>query len=127
MAVSLSTYRALKSTGSLKAFYDDIVYWEMAKNNNKFYVTFMKGLYSIPNNRQESIGTMEIDYPHTDAGLPDSSGSFLNGFNRVSAKYKAFMVEDEIREGGNTYPTSHNYNGFIPITQLKGIDIIKLQ
>ena len=115
-----STYRALKSTGSLKGFYDDIVYWEMAKNNNRFYVTFMKGLYAIPNNRQESIGTMEINYPHTDAGLDDSSGSFNTGFNRVSAKYKAFMVADEIKEGANTYPTSHNYNGYIPITQLNG-------
>jgi len=38
---TISNYRTLKSTGSLKAFYDDIVYWEMAKNNNRFYVTFM--------------------------------------------------------------------------------------
>tara|TARA_R110001592_G_scaffold119991_1_gene323731 strand:- start:7226 stop:7945 length:720 start_codon:yes stop_codon:yes gene_type:complete len=115
-----SNYRSLKSTGSLKGFYDDIVYWEMAKNNNKFYVTFMKGLYAIPNNKQESIATMEISYPHTDAGLDDSSGSFNTGFNRVSAKYKAFMVDDEIKEGSDTYPASHNYNGFIPITELNG-------
>ena len=31
MAIRQSQYRALLATGSLKAFYDDIVYWEMAK------------------------------------------------------------------------------------------------
>ncbi len=62
MATSISTYKPLKSAGNVKAFYDDIVYWEIAKNNNKFYVTFMKGEYAIPNNKQESIGTMEISF-----------------------------------------------------------------
>ena len=65
MAISISTYKPLKSSGNVKAFYDDIVYWEIAKNNNKFYVTLMKGEYSLPNNKQESIGTMEISFPHT--------------------------------------------------------------
>ena len=30
MAISTRQYRALLATGSLKAFYDDVVYWEMA-------------------------------------------------------------------------------------------------
>ena len=85
----------------------------------------MKGLYAVPINQQESIGTMEISYPHTDAGLDDSSGSFNTGFNRVSAKYKAFMVNDETGSGGNIFPTSHNYNGFIPITELNGTRFFK--
>jgi hypothetical protein len=68
MAIRINQYRALLSTGSLKAFYDDVVYWEIAKNNNKFFVTFMKGEYSISNNRQESLGTMEITFPHTITG-----------------------------------------------------------
>ena len=52
MAIRRNQYRALLSTGSLKAFYDDIVYWEIAKNNNKFFVTFMKGEYATPNNNK---------------------------------------------------------------------------
>ena len=117
---TLSNYRALKATGSLKAFYDDIVYWEMAKNNNRFYVTFMQGEYAIPNNLQESIGTMEISYPHTVAGN-SSTSSFSTGFNRVNAVAKTFMQNDETGSGANSFPNSHDYNGFIPITELNGV------
>ena len=117
---NISSYRALKSSGSLKAFYDDIVYWEMAKNNNRFYVTFMQGEYAIPNNLQESIGTMEISYPHTTKGNASTS-SFSTGFNRVNAQAKAFMQNDETGSGADNFPNSHYYNGFIPITELNGI------
>jgi hypothetical protein len=117
---TVSNYRTLKSTGSLKAFYDDIVYWEIAKNNNRFYVTFMKGEYAIPNNLQESIGTMEIGYPHTTKGNASTS-SFSTGFNRVNAQAKAFMQNDETGSGTNNFPDNHNYNGFIPITELNGV------
>jgi len=117
---TVSNYRALKATGSLKAFYDDIVYWEIAKNNNRFYVTFMQGEYAIPNNLQESIGTMEISYPHTTAGN-SSIDSFSTGFNRVNATAKAFMQNDETGSGTDDFPNSHDYNGFIPITELNGI------
>ena len=112
----LSTYRALKSSGSLKAFYDDIVYWEIAKNTNRFYVTFMRGDYALPNNLQESIATMEISYPHTTNGFDDSTGSFFTGFNRPNAKPKAFLQDDESTAVSATVLNSHNYNGFIPIT-----------
>jgi hypothetical protein len=117
---TLSNYRALKSEGSLKAFYDDIVYWEIAKNNNRFYVTFMQGEYAVPNNLQESIGTMEIGYPHTTEGNASTS-SFSTGFNRVNAQAKSFMQNDETGSGANNFPNSHNYNGFIPITELNGL------
>ena len=117
---NISSYRALKATGSLKAFYDDIVYWEIAKNNNRFYVTFMQGEYAIPNNLQESIGTMEIGYPHTTKGNASTS-SFSTGFNRVNADAKAFMQNDETGSGTDDFPNSHDYNGFIPITELNGI------
>ena len=88
-------YRALLATGSLKAFYDDVVYWEMAKNNNRFFVTFMKGEYSTANNRQESLGTMEITFPHTIRGN-DSTGSFSTGFNRVNATSDAFLQNGKV-------------------------------
>ena len=114
----LSTYRALKSSGSLKAFYDDIVYWEIAKNTNKFYVTFMRGDYAIPNNLQESIATMEISYPHTTNGYNDSTGSFYTGYSRLSAKPTAFQQTSESLAVSSTISNSHNYNGFIPITEL---------
>ena len=116
---TLSNYYALKSTGSLKAFYDDIVYWEMAKNNNRFYVTFMQGEYALPNNLQESIGTMEISYPHTTSGN-SSTSSFSTGFNRVNAGARTFMQDDETGSGNTNFPNSHDYNGFIPITELNG-------
>ena len=112
-------YRALLATGSLKAFYDDVVYWEMAKNNNRFFVTFMKGEYSTANNRQESLGTMEITFPHTIRGN-DSTGSFSTGFNRVNATSDAFLQNIESSSVVSNVLSSHNYNGFIPVTELNG-------
>ena len=112
-------YKALLATGSLKAFYDDIVYWEMAKNNNRFFVTFMKGEYALPNNKQESIATMEITFPHTKLGN-DSTSSFSTGFNRVNAESVAFLQDIESSSVGTNTITSHNYNGFIPVTELSG-------
>ena len=112
-------YKALLATGSLKAFYDDIVYWEMAKNNNRFFVTFMKGEYSTANNRQESLGTMEITFPHTIRGN-DSTGSFSTGFNRVNATSDAFLQNIESSSVVSNVLSSHNYNGFIPVTELNG-------
>lgn len=118
--VQASAYKPLLNNGNLKSFYDDIVYWEMAKNNNKFYVTFMRGEYAYPNNKQESIATMEISFPHTDAGFPDSTGSFGSGYNRTNAKPQAFQQDDEIDAVSAEVLASHNYNGFIPITELNG-------
>jgi len=118
---NISSYRPLKSSGNIKAFYDDVVYWEIAKNNNKFYVTFMKGEYALPNNKQESIGTMEISYPHTALGFNDSTGSFKTGFNRINAKSTAFFQNEESSSVGASIKNSHNYNGFIPITELGGV------
>ena len=119
MAISTRQYRALLATGSLKAFYDDVVYWEMAKNNNRFFVTFMKGEYSTANNRQESLGTMEITFPHTITGN-DSTGSFSTGFNRVNAAADAFLQNIESSSVATSVLNSHNYNGFIPVTELNG-------
>jgi len=121
MAVRQSQYRALLATGSLKAFYDDIVYWEIAKNNNRFFVTFMKSEYAIPNNKQESLGTMEISFPHTTQGFADSTGSFSTGFNRVNANSDAFLQNIESSSVGLAVLNSHNYNGFIPVTELSGL------
>tara|TARA_Y100001973_G_C5201870_1_gene338432 strand:+ start:33 stop:830 length:798 start_codon:yes stop_codon:yes gene_type:complete len=115
----LGFYSTLKESGSLKAFYDDIVYWELAKNNNKFFVTFMDGLYGLPNRQQESIGTAEISYPHTSAGNA-STGSYTTGINRINAAFDAFMWNDETGSGTDDFPTSQHYNGFIPITELRG-------
>ena len=60
MAFQTAQYRILKVSGSLKSFYDDIVYWELASGSNKFFVTFMRGEYAIPNNKQESIATKQL-------------------------------------------------------------------
>ena len=121
MAIFKKQYKALIGSGSLKGFYDDVVYWEIAKNNNKFFVTFMEGEYAIPNNLQESIGTMEISFPHTSLGFDDSTGSFTTGFNRNSAKAEAFLQNIESSSIGTTILSSSGYNGFIPVTELSGI------
>jgi len=101
-------------SSSLTAFYDNVVYWEIAKNQNKFFVTFEKGLYGIPNNKQESIGTAEINYPHVTSNT-GSSSTFTLGTTRNNARYDTFLEEEEKHLGDN-----QNYNGFITTTELKG-------
>ena len=101
-------------TSSLASFYDNVVYWEIAKNQNKFFVTFEKGLRGISNNKQESIGTMEIDYPHVTSNT-GSTSRFKTGITRNTARYDAFLEEEEKHWGNN-----QNYNGFITTTELKG-------
>ena len=115
-----STYRVLKVSGSLKSFYDDIVYWELASGGNKFFVTFMEGQYGIPNRRQESIGTSEISFPRTKVGETQKSKLGLRKGNRISVVPKTFMVDSETGSGTIDFPNQHNYDGFIPITELKG-------
>ena len=112
----VGSYRLLKNSGSMTAFYDDIVYWDIATQRNRYFVTFMKGLYGFPNNGQESIGTMEIDYPHVANGH-DSTASFANRGNRLSGKYDAFLDSYEV--ANQPSQANHQYNGSIPVTQLK--------
>jgi len=116
MAVLQSSYRILKNSGSVSAFYDDIVFWDIAANKNRYFVTFMKGLYGYPNNGQESIGTMEIDRPHYRIGS-GSTASFAVGGNRPSARYDAFL--DHFEASAQPDNANHQYNGCIPVTQLK--------
>ncbi len=106
-------------TSSLTEFYDNIVYWEIAKNTNKFFVTFEKGQYGIPNNRQESIGTMEIDYPKVLSNTA-SSDNFIDGITRNTARFDAFLEGEEKTPTSSTTTNNHRYNGFIPTTGLKG-------
>ena len=117
MSIYQGSYRLLKNSGSMTAFYDDIIYWDIATNKNKYFVTFMKGLYGFPNNGQESIGTMEIDYPHY-ANQHDSTGSFNQGGNRLAGKYDAFL--DAWEKANKPTNANHQYNGSVPVTQLKG-------
>jgi hypothetical protein len=111
------SYRLLKNSGSIAAFYDDIVFWDLAAGKNKYFVTFMKGVYGFPNNGQESIGTMEIDRPHY-FNTSGSTASFANQGNRVSARFDAFL--DEFETTNKPTSANHQYNGSIPVTQLKG-------
>ena len=106
-------------TSSLIEFYDNIVYWEIAKNTNKFFVTFEQGQYGIPNNKQESIGTMEIDYPKVLSNTA-SSDDFINGVTRNAARFDAFLEGEEKISTSSGVADSHNYNGFITTTGLKG-------
>ena len=101
-------------TSSLTSFYDNVVYWEIAKNQNKFFVTFEKGLRGNPNNKQESIGTMEIDYLHITSNT-GSTSRFKTGITRNTARYDTFLEEEEKHLGSN-----QKYNGFITTTELKG-------
>jgi len=99
---------------SLAQFYDEIIYWEMAKNSNRFFVTFEKGLYGIPNNKLESIGTSEITYPHINSNT-GSSDKFELGVTRNAARYDVFLEEEEKSRGSD-----HGYDGYITTTELKG-------
>ena len=110
---TVSNYKRLINSSSLKAFYDDIVYHEIAGDRNRFFVTFMKGLYSTQNNKQESIGTMEIHAPQVN-NITSSANSFAS--NREGARYDAFLHEQEITNGTPSEPN----NGFVPITELRG-------
>ena len=109
----INQYKILQESGSLKAFYDDIVYLEIASGRNRFYVTFMKGLYSVSNNKMESIGTAEINFPKV-SNFTGSTNSYLG--NRAGAGYDAFLQEDEITTGTAKEPN----NGFITATELRG-------
>lgn len=117
IAIYQGSYRLLKNSGSVSAFYDDIVFWDMATNKNRYFVTFMKGVYGLPNNGQESIGTMEISYPRY-MNASGSTASMEQGGNRVSARYDAFLDSYEVSSGPSQ--ANHQYNGSIPVTQLKG-------
>lgn len=107
------------ATSSLLEFYDNVVYWEIAKNTNKFFVTFERGNYAIQNNQQESIATMEINYPHVD----NNSGSgFTNGVNNGGTRNnigpKSFYGEEQ---DFNTVNYNHHfYDGFVPLTEIRG-------
>ncbi len=99
---------------SLAQFYDDVVFWEMAKNTNKFFVTFERGAFGIPNDKRESIGTSEITYPHVSSNTLGSD-KFELGVTRNAASFKTFFEDDEIGPASN-----HGYDGFITTTELKG-------
>ena len=110
---NVANFFKLQNSSSLKAFYDDIVYYEIAADRNRFFVTFMKGLYSLQNNKMESIGTAEINYPKV-----SNSTSSLNNYttNRAGARYDAFLQEDEITGTVQSEPN----NGFITATEIRG-------
>jgi hypothetical protein len=109
----------LMTTGSLNAFYDEVVFWEMAKKTNRFFVTFERGNYGIRNARRESIGTAEIDYPHVNRQI-ENGDIFENidpDANRSSYPYNIFLEKEEISDNPSK---SKQNNGHITITQLKG-------
>tara|TARA_R100001015_G_C4537785_1_gene102531 strand:+ start:70 stop:753 length:684 start_codon:yes stop_codon:yes gene_type:complete len=110
---NINQYKTLRQSGSLKAFYDDIVYMEIASGRNRFYVTFMKGLYALPNDKMESIATAEINYPKV-SNATSSANSY--GGLRQGARYDAFLQEDEITTPTNKEPN----NGFITATEIRG-------
>ena len=117
MPQSIEEYEESSISQSLTSLYDDVIYWELAKGSNQFYVTFEKGRYAIPNNKQESIGTMEITYPHVNSNT-SSLNAFISSSKRIGATHDAFLMNSE--KIGSLQSASHNYNGFIPITELKG-------
>ena len=110
---NVANFFVLQQSSSLKAFYDDIVYYEIAADRNKFFVTFMKGLYSLPNNKMESIATAEINYPKVSRSLATANDYTTN---RAGAGYDAFLQNDEITDTVQSEPN----NGFITATQLRG-------
>ena len=129
-AKAANLYIPSLATSSLKSFYDDVVYWEIAKGTNKFFVTFERGQYAIKNNGQESIATIEIDFPHTNNNSGSLSyainfeASASKGGSRNNVSNKSFFQEAEVDDEGNADFTvlgeHHGYDGFITATQIKG-------
>ena len=107
------------ATSSLKEFFDDVVYWEIAKNTNKFFVTFERGQYAVQNNKQESIGTMEITHPKVDlsSGSGIAASASLGG-SRNNVPFNTFFQNDE--DTNVTDMKHQGYNGFITMTELRG-------
>jgi len=112
------------STSSLKDFYDDVVYWEITKNTNKFFVTFERGQYAIQNNKQESIGTMEITHPKVDlsSGSGIAASASLGG-SRNNVPFNTFFQNDEDTTIDDM--KHQGYNGFICLTELRGTRFFK--
>lgn len=108
------------ATSSLLEFYDDVIFWEIAKNTNKFFVTFEEGNYAIQNNKQESIATMEINYPHLNN---NSSSAFTNalsdGGTRNNVGPRSFYGDEEELTPLNNF-NHHQYDGFVPLTEIRG-------
>ena len=126
-------YFPLIGTGSLASFYNNVVYWEIAKGQNRFFVTFEKGKYAFANGRRESIATMEIDHPHTTANTGNVDNPITMSFiqpnaARTSAPYDLFFQDEEkqevdVGEGGTPIPlggADSQNSGFITMTELKG-------
>ena len=126
MPQPIEEYEESSISQSLTSLYDDVIYWELAKGSNQFYVTFEKGRYAIPNNKQESIGTMEITYPH----VISNSGSTkhlqqlaASSSKRIGADFDIFLEGAEKHFPGSPQGIvgqGYNYHGFIPLTELKG-------
>jgi len=107
------------ATSSLKEFFDDVVYWEITKNTNKFFVTFERGQYATQNNKQESIGTMEITHPKVD--LNSGSGILASaslGGSRNNVPFNTFFQNDEDTTVDDMQ--HQGYNGFVCLTELRG-------
>lgn len=116
-------------SSSLSAFYDGVVFWESFKNTNRFFVTFEEGEYAIPNNKQESIATMEITYPHvsnTTSSYALSFGKMTPNATRNVGGTSLFQGESESLsapgglgwEEGNAWKKAHH--GYVSLTELKG-------
>ena len=78
-------------TSSLSAFYDGVVFWEIFKNTNRFFITFEEGKYAIPNHKQESIGTIEINYPH----VSNNEGIAIPPSNATRGSYDTTLFQGE--------------------------------
>ena len=118
----------LNHTGSLNAFYDEIVFHEMANGRNRFFVTFEKGNFGFPNDQRESIATAEIDYPHVSfqTGSISPSGQRDHVLRRPQQRvtfprrgYSTFAFLEEEEKAINSSARFQN-NGHITTTQLKG-------
>jgi len=117
-SLGTNLYLPTLATSSLTGFYDDVVFWEITKNTNKFFVTFERGQYAILNNKQESIATMEIHYPHVSNSTSSNNITAAGeGGTRKNGSSNMFLSEDEQESSPFL---GHHYNGFIPITELKG-------
>jgi len=112
-------------SSSLSAFYDGVVFWESFKNTNRFFVTFEEGEYAIPNNKQESIATMEITYPHVTNTTGSTPPTYKFATRNVgSSKLFQGEIEEDSAPGGLGFEAGiawrKAHHGYVSLTELKG-------
>ena len=99
-------------TITLNKFMNSWVFLDIVRGNNNYFVTFEKGRYSLQNNKQESIATMEIYAPEVNPP---------GGYNLDGPVWNNFLEPIEKTGGVNSNDLKQGYIGVTGVTNIRGI------